>query len=207
MSAASDVKANQPPDTGVRMGVAAVDDSGVVTVTVNGVVVNCGFIDPHSYVEGDPVMLVRYKKSWIAMGTVVAAGSAPVGQVMTSWVQGICTGLTLTTSETPVPGMSVTLTNTVAGATYDVDVSCDVNITVAGSGNADIRLYVDGALIPERIFSGLTSSVGRMTGAKNFIGTLTTTGDHTFEVRALKGAAPTITIQSTHSTINAKLFE
>lgn len=75
MSAAGDLKSNQPPDTGVRMGEVAIDSAGLITVTVNGVVVNCGFVNPNAYADGAPVLLVRYKKSWVAMGTVTDAAA------------------------------------------------------------------------------------------------------------------------------------
>ncbi len=125
--------------------------------------------------------------------------------MITDMIYQAILGLALTTAEQTVD--TVNVTSVEANAILVVHLSVDVNITVGGAGNADVRLYVDGVLQSPRIFVGCATT-GRWTGSKVWQTTLSSTGSHTLDIKALKSnAAPTITLQGTHSVIHATVWE
>lgn len=54
------------PDNNIRIGIGHTDGS----VTVQGAVINAGFIFGADFDDGDPVVLVRQDKTWFCLGRV-----------------------------------------------------------------------------------------------------------------------------------------
>jgi hypothetical protein len=63
-----------PPNTSMRIGVAALDADGVtIIVRVAGQKIPCGFLDaPAAYTIGQPVAMLRCGATWLALGQVQA---------------------------------------------------------------------------------------------------------------------------------------
>jgi hypothetical protein len=171
MSAAGDLKSNQPPDTGVRMGQVALASDGSVTVTVNGVVVNCGFINPNAYADGAPVLLLRYKKSWVAMGTVTDA-AAPT---YIAEAAELTDSASITTTETVIATVTGALKT---GRLYHVWITTHVGSDSAANG-ASIRIREDAlaGTVLNQTDGELTVNVGGVGTPWTFLGRYTAVAD------------------------------
>jgi hypothetical protein len=120
----STVQATYPPNNALRIGKATVDSDGLLQVSVQEEIVNCGFLDTTgALVVGDPVALLRGEASWLALGRVSSRPTVPriATTVATSSV-GPFTALTEV--------MSVT-GNLLAGCTYKVAAYYHVASTAA----------------------------------------------------------------------------
>jgi len=79
-SPVEDVHGAQPPDTGVRIGTVTSLNATTVVVSVAGVAISCGFVDPGALEVGQPVAILRGSASWLALGSV-SASAAPSDRV------------------------------------------------------------------------------------------------------------------------------
>jgi hypothetical protein len=72
MSALTDVEGALPPNTGMRIGVAALAaDAVTIIVKVSGQTVDCGFLDS-TVTVGQPVALLRCGPTWLCLGQIQA---------------------------------------------------------------------------------------------------------------------------------------
>lgn len=143
---AADTAAALPPDTGLRVGTVAVDSNGAITVTVQGAVVDCGYLNPYDWTEGQPVALTRYRGTWLALGTISAA--AVPSRIATTVALADSATFTANTILMSVSGWLI------AGRTYRVrgmghiasSVAADVataRIRPDTVGSADIQIQAD----------------------------------------------------------------
>jgi hypothetical protein len=111
----------------------------------------------------------------------------------------VSTSYTVTTSEGDVTGASITLTTIQANTKVKITASLDLE----SSGTSDspfVYCYVDG--VKESDDMNIIPAAGRRPRSKTWLVTLGSIGSHTIKLRAVKsGAANTVTIFSTHSTL------
>lgn len=200
MTTAGTVKGSMPPDTGLRIGIAAVDSSGAVTVSVSGKVVDCGFLDPGGIVSGSPVALLRGDSSWLALG---ATASQPFQRQLLRATADA--NLALTTVSTAISGMSVTF-DVAAATTYMATMVLDVDITTAAATTVVGQLVVDGVTIstPQVIFASV-SSAARATVTATWTGSLAA-GMHTMSGVANKTInVGVMAVRQLNSTLTVEL--
>lgn len=177
MTAASDLKSNSTPDSGLRIGECQVDGTtGAITVTVNGVTVDCGYLDPYTWGDGSAVALTRYKSTWLALGTI-SDGARPqhIGDTV------VTVDSATIVAETIIVSLTVFL---VAGRRYRVWSTMHVGSTTA-TDVAAIRMREDSVAGTAINFtdSWVAAAIGATTGPPvNLIGeyTAVATGSKTF---------------------------
>lgn len=116
--------------------------------------------------------------------------------------------LTLTTTETDIPGCTIVLTTETAGATFKAYAAVDCLVTVVNATTImEGRLTVDGVLQLGRSTHRMVAA-DRDTVAQPWMGTLATAGSHTFVLRgALTAASGTGAIQASNTKLLVEITE
>ncbi|MGC5331000.1 hypothetical protein [Micromonospora sp. DT62] len=113
----------------------------------------------------------------------------------------------MTSTVTDVPGASITLSTTTAGARYIVDGSFDISQLATTNNDITGWLDVDGALAGRAVSIGGQVFGDRATGAQTWVGTLPAAGSHTFKLRASTTTAGQYQVNQTNTSLVIMIFE
>lgn len=106
-----------------------------------------------------------------------------------------------------IPGATVTITTVNANASVQVIGVFDATTTGTG-GNAVGTCVVDGATQAGQAIHGLVTNATRETVTQVWNVVLSTAGSHTIKLQgATSGASGTVQFSSTHTTINATVYD
>ena len=115
--------------------------------------------------------------------------------------------LTLTTTETDIPGASVTVTTVADDAVYTVVGVFDMDTSSTGGGILQGRLEVAGVTQTEEAH-GRGETTGRDTNVMTWNGTLGAAGEHVFTLRGQRtGASGTQIIRAVHTNAIVTIYE
>jgi len=143
----------------------------------------------------------------ILAGEIVAAGRLMRLQTRTYTVRA-SSSLTLSATETDIPGCSYTLTTEAAAATFEVVAAFDCFVSVTNATTLmEGRLTVDSVLQLGRATHGMDTA-DRDSVAGVWSGTLASAGSHTFTLRGAKtDSNGTGAIQGTNTAMTIRITE
>lgn len=115
MTATQDLQSTYPPNNAVRVGTVVSSSEGVISVSVQGEIIQCGYLNTTGLLyEGGPVAVVRGEASWLALGMVSTTMSTQrIATTVATSNSGAFTALTEV--------LSVTCPMLYAGVTYSVE--------------------------------------------------------------------------------------
>lgn len=132
--------------------------------------------------------------AWLPLGSASAE----------SYMVACSAGLTVSTAQVDVPGLTVTVNVTNTGQSFLIDASLDISQSIAGIPSVTVALQIDGVSHASTITYIGGATAARSTLAKQWRVSGLSVGSHTFKLVAVANNVNSFTIQATSSTMTVE---